>query len=72
MARVLEMVFSTELGSSKTMRVTDAKESLSGAEVSAAMDAIVAKNIFRGSGGNLTGRIRAQVLTTTKDEIVLS
>jgi hypothetical protein len=71
MARVLEMIFSTELGSSKTIRVADAKDPLSGAEVTAAMDTIVAKNIFSGSGGALTGKIDARVLTTTSTDIAL-
>lgn len=35
MARVLEMTFNTELGTSKTMRVTDAKDPLTGTEVAA-------------------------------------
>lgn len=71
MARVLEMTFNTELGNSKTMRVIDAKEPLSSAEVSAAMDSIIAKNIFSGTGGDLTGKIKAQIVTTTASEIEL-
>ncbi|HRX22484.1 MAG TPA: DUF2922 domain-containing protein [Syntrophomonadaceae bacterium] len=71
MARVLEMTFNTELGNSKTMRVIDAKDPLSNAEVSAAMDAIVAKNIFSGTGGDLTGKIKAQIVTTTASEVAL-
>jgi len=72
MARVLEMVFTTELGTSKTIRVADAKEPLSGAEVAAAMGTIIAKNIFKGSGGELTGKIRARVVTTTADDVSLA
>jgi hypothetical protein len=71
MSRVLEMTFNTELGNSKTMRVIDAKEPLSSAEVSAAMDSIIAKNIFSGTGGDLTGKIKAQIVTTTASEIEL-
>jgi hypothetical protein len=71
MARVLEMIFNTENGTSKTIRVADAKEPLSGAEVTAVMDSIVAKNIFSGSGGALIGKIDARVITTTTDDIVL-
>lgn len=71
MARVLEMTFNTELGNSKTMRVIDAKDPLSNAEVGAVMDAIIAKNIFSGTGGDLTGKIKAQIVTTTASEIAL-
>lgn len=71
MSRVLEMTFNTELGNSKTMRVIDAKDPLSNAEVGAVMDAIIAKNIFSGTGGDLTGKIKAQIVTTTASEIAL-
>jgi hypothetical protein len=72
MARVLEMVFNTELGKSKTMRVIDVKDPLSGAEVTAVMDTIITKDIFGGSGGALTGKIRAQVIITSTSDIDLS
>ncbi|HBK53154.1 MAG TPA: DUF2922 domain-containing protein, partial [Syntrophomonas wolfei] len=64
MAKVLEMTFSTELGKSKTLRVVDAKEPLAGADVAACMDNIIAKNIFTSTGGDLTGKVKAQVITT--------
>ena len=72
MSRVLEMTFNTELGSSKTLRVIDAKDPLPGAEVSAAMDTIIAKNIFSGTGGELTGKIKAQTVTTTSADVSLA
>lgn len=71
MARVLEMTFNTELGTSKILRVVDVKDPLDGTEVATAMDSIVAANIFSGSGGELTGRIRAQVITTTSTDVAL-
>ena len=72
MARVLEMVFNTELGKSKTMRVIDVKDPLSGAEVTAVMDTIITKDIFGGSGGALTGKIRARVVITSTSDVDLS
>lgn len=69
--RILEMDFSTELGRTKTIRVYEAKESLTGAEVSAVMDNIIAKNIFAGSGGNLTGKAGAQIVVTTTTDLTL-
>lgn len=71
MARVLEMTFSTELGKSKTLRVMDAKDPLTGAEVTACMDNIIAKNIFTSTGGNLTGKVKAQVITTSSSDVSL-
>ncbi|NLV20479.1 MAG: DUF2922 domain-containing protein [Syntrophomonadaceae bacterium] len=72
MSRVLEMVFNTELGTSKTIRVVDAKDPLTGAEVSAAMDTIIAKNIFRSNGGELVGKIKAQIVTITSTGVSLA
>lgn len=69
--RILEMDFSTELGRTKTIRVYEAKEALSAAEVSACMDNIVAKNIFTGPGGNIIGKTGAQIVVTTTTELTL-
>ena len=71
MARILEMTFNTELGSAKTLRVTNAKDPLTGAEVATAMDNIIAKNIFTSTGGEFTGKIKAQVVTTTSADLDL-
>jgi hypothetical protein len=72
MARVLEMVFNTENGKSKTIRVADAKESLTGSQVAAVMDMVINKNIFGGSGGALIGKLDAHVITTTTDDLPLA
>lgn len=71
MARVLEMIFNTELGTSKTIRVADAKNPITGPEVSAVMDSIITANIFSGSGGELTGKIKAQIVVTTSVDLSL-
>jgi hypothetical protein len=71
MARVLELTFNTELGATKTVRVVDAKDPLTGAAVATAMDSIIAANIFSGSGGELTGKIKAQIVTTTSADVSL-
>ncbi|MEQ8176512.1 MAG: DUF2922 domain-containing protein [Syntrophomonadaceae bacterium] len=71
MMRILEMTFSTELGKSKTIRVYNAKAALTGAEVAAAMDNIIAKNIFAGGGGDITGKVKAQVVTTSTADLSL-
>lgn len=71
MARVLEMTFSTELGKAKTIRVIDVNDPLVAADVAACMDNIIAKNIFTSTGGNLTGKVKAQVITTTTNDVSL-
>ena len=72
MAKILEMEFATELGKNHTIRVNDAKEDLTPAEVSAAMDNIITKNIFNGTGGALIGKLNANIITTTTQEINLA
>jgi len=69
--RILEMSFSTELGKTRTLRVYEAKAALTGADVAAAMDNIIAKNIFSGTGGELTGKVKAQVITTSTADVSL-
>jgi len=69
--RILEMDFNTELGRTQRIRVYDAKDALTGAEVAAAMDSIIASNIFTGPGGNLTGKIDARIVTTDSSDLVL-
>lgn len=71
MARVLEMTFSTELGKSKTIRLVNAKDPLTAAEAGACMDNIISKNIFTSTGGDLTGKVKAQVVTTSSSELAL-
>jgi len=69
--RILEMTFSTELGKSKVIKVYEAKDPLTGAAVAACMDNIISKNIFTSTGGNLTGKVKAQVVITTSSDVTL-
>lgn len=69
--RVLEMGFNTQLGKTQRIKVYDAKDPLSGAEVAAAMDNIIAKDIFASTGGNLTAKIDARLITTETTELDL-
>lgn len=70
--RTLEMDFSTELNKTHRMRIYDARESVTSAEVNAAMDDIIAKNIFSGTGGELTGKIKAQLVSKETTDINLA
>ena len=69
--RTLEMDFNTELGRTQRIRVYDAKDPITGAEVAAAMDSIVAKNIFTSTGGNLTSKLEARVIITDSSDLDL-
>ncbi len=69
--RNLEMDFNTELGKNQRIRIYDAKEPLTGAEVATAMNDIIAKNIFTGTGGNLTSKVNARLVVTETTELSL-
>jgi len=69
--RTLEMDFNTVLGKTHRMRVYDAKDPITPAEISTAMDNIISKNIFSGSGGELTGKLAARVVIKDSSDIAL-
>jgi hypothetical protein len=69
--RVLEMDFNTVLGRTHRIRVYNANDPLTGAAVSAAMDSIIASNIFTSPGGDLTGKVEARVVITDKSDLIL-
>jgi hypothetical protein len=67
--KTLEMDFATELNRTHRIRVYDAREDLTPAEVSAAMNQIITTNIISGSGGELTGKVAARVITKETEDI---
>lgn len=66
--RVLEMTFTTELNKKHVIKVADAKSDVTDLEVAAAMDNIISKNIFSGTGGELVEKEKARLITTQVDE----
>lgn len=70
--RVLQMDFTTELGRNHRLRVYNAREDLTAAQVSAAMDQIVSNDIFSGTGGSFTGKSGAQIVVSETTELELS
>lgn len=69
--RTLEMDFSTELNKSHRMRLYDVREDVTAAEVSTAMDTIITNNVFAGTGGELTGKVGARIVTKETAELSL-
>ena len=69
MSSVLEITFLNELNRMRNIRVPDVRGDVSDAEVAMAMNNIIAKNVFTSSGGDLTGKVRARVITTTRSEV---
>jgi hypothetical protein len=50
----------------------DPKAGITGAEVAAAMDLVITKNIFETSGGDLVSKDSAVLIDTTETELTLS
>ncbi|KUK10442.1 MAG: Uncharacterized protein XD50_1309 [Clostridia bacterium 41_269] len=64
----LQLTFRTAGGSRRTISIEDPKTNLTDVEVQAAMDTIIAKNIFGTSDGDLVGVVSAQIVTTEVQE----
>lgn len=63
MTKTLEMVFRDAFGKETVIRLADPKDGLTPAEVQAAMDLIVSKNIFTTKTGDLTQAAEARIVT---------
>lgn len=59
----LQMIFSNHEGRNTTISVADPDESITSEAVEAVMDMIVDKDIFDTTGGQITGKVRAQVVS---------
>jgi len=64
----LQLIFRTADGSRRTISIDDPKDGLADAEVQAAMDTIIARNVFQSSGGDLVGVVGARIVTTEISE----
>ena len=65
----LELKFKNASGKSRTLTVKDPKDGITKEEVDAAMNAIVAANVFTSNGGDLVEAVEGRVRTTTLDVI---
>lgn len=61
--KTLQMVFQTQGGGRLNLSLPDPKDNLTQEEVTAAMNTIIAKNIFTSSTGDATAILRAQVVS---------
>ena len=67
--QTLQMRFVTQAGSRVTISLDNPKDTLTEAEVTAAMDQIIAANIFTASGGDLVSKDSAQITDRTVNVI---
>ncbi len=66
MRKVLRMIFRNQEGRLVTISLLDCDPALTALEIEAAMDSAVTRNIFTSSGGDLTEKVRAEIVTTDK------
>ena len=69
MAKSLVMNFMNEQGKKVSINVSNVKDTLTGTEVSAVMDTIVAKNIFTTSSGDIKIKDSAQIVDKTSTDL---
>lgn len=67
----LLMSFMNEQGKKVSVKVDGVKEGVTQAEVSAAMDAIIAKNIFKSTGGDLKTKDSAQIVAKNVEKLIV-
>lgn len=67
--QTLQMRFVTQAGTRATISLDNPKDTLTEAEVTAAMDQIIAKNIFNTTGGDLVAKDSAQIVDRTTNII---
>jgi len=63
--QTLQMTFVNQAGTHTTISLDNPKDTLTEAEVVAAMDLIIAKNIFNPTGGDLVTKYSAQIIDKT-------
>jgi hypothetical protein len=69
MSKRLELLFTTELGTSSTIGIDNPKEPVDAQAVSEAMDDILESGVFHGANGFLTGKRGARIVDRTVETI---
>ena len=71
MAKTLEMLFTNEDGKSTSVSIENPIEPVDPQTVAAAMDTIIATNIFTSSGGDLVAKRGARVVERNVEDVEL-
>jgi len=59
---VLRMVFKDEADKSRAINVQDPDPEVTGLDVEAVMDSVIAKNVFTTAGGDLVSKVKAEIV----------
>jgi len=69
--KTLVMTFLNEEGSRASVTLPSVRDDVTQEEVSAAMDVVIAKNIFSSSGGDLKSKYAAQITERNVTDLVV-
>ncbi len=69
MSETLQMIFSTAEGRNTTISLADPDPEIGLADVEPVMDSIINRNIFATNSGEITAKVRAQVVSRTVDTL---
>ncbi|HHW67526.1 MAG: hypothetical protein PWP07_128 [Epulopiscium sp.] len=70
--KTLQMVFTTQGGSTMTISVNDPKSNLTDNEVKSAMEELITLGVFTSSTGDPIAKKSAQIITQTTQELSLA
>lgn len=68
-AQTLRLVFRNEAGKNVTISLDNPKDDLTAAQIEAAMDVVIARNIFTSSGGDLVAKQDVRIIDTTTNDL---
>jgi hypothetical protein len=68
--KTLRLIFRNAEGRAVTISVSNPLDPLNSAEVNAAMDLIINADVFQSSGGSITEKVRAEVVSREVETIL--
>ena len=68
-AKTLRMVFRNQAGKNVTISMDSPRDDVTSAEIEAAMDLIIARNIFTSAGGDLVSKQDIRIIDSTTDDL---
>lgn len=67
--QTLRMVFRNQAGKNVTVTLDNPRDDLTAAEIEAAMDLVIARNVFTSSGGDLVSKQDIRVIDSTTNDL---
>jgi hypothetical protein len=67
--RVLRLTFENAAGSAVSITLPEPKDNLPAADIQAAMDLVISRNVFVTAGGDITGKRDIRIIDTTTNDL---